>query len=397
MNQDDGGLLSSRAKFTDGMGLLSKRRPRAGSLLVVLMLTLACWPGWASSAPSNDASLPAPPRIGAILPLTGDSAFWGLNARRGIELALEDLAPSAGIRLPRVLFEDDGCDAKAAVAAFRRLVDVEGVRFVLGPVCSSATLAVAPLAEARDVLLLPFSESDSIATGGHVLRLWVPNGKQGRLMAQYIVRERRLRSVAILSVSNAFGADISSAFRDELQKLGGIVVADVEYDASSASLRGEVLRVKQSKPDAIFLASYIADGMRAVRTMHELGISTPLFASSTIAAPEFFAGTKGMFDELVWADLPDKTHSEFRSRWTKTFGDEWPGAQSGAPIFYDVTLELARWLGSHPSDSKKFKSHLLQLKVSGGGSGMLEFAADGNLTQEHQLFKLRDGERVSAE
>lgn len=81
--------------------------------------------------------------IGAILPLTGDGAFWGENPKKGIQLALEDLKSQDHVANLRFIFEDDRCSAKDAVAAFHKLVDIDKVKIILGPSCSSAAAAVA--------------------------------------------------------------------------------------------------------------------------------------------------------------------------------------------------------------------------------------------------------------
>jgi ABC-type branched-subunit amino acid transport system substrate-binding protein len=66
-------------------------------------------------------------------------------------------------------FEDDKCDPKQAVAAFQKLVEQDGVRIIFGPSCSSCSLAVAPLAEKKKVLMVAFSEAASISRFGCLL------------------------------------------------------------------------------------------------------------------------------------------------------------------------------------------------------------------------------------
>jgi branched-chain amino acid transport system substrate-binding protein len=330
--------------------------------------------------------------VGVILPLTGDGAFWGQNPKQGIELALEDLKLESHETKIRFVFEDDRCSAKDAVAAFHKLVEVDHVRIILGPACSSAAAAVAPLAEKHRVLLLVFAESDEVKTGPYVRRLWVPNSIQGQRLARHAF-EQQLRSIAVVATQNAFGASISEAFSREFTSLGGRIVTHEEYDPSGTTFRSQLMRVKAIKPDALFFASYIKDGAILVREARALGITVPLLGPSTINSPEFFDATKGVAEGLVLADLTDSSSVEFKTRWQARFGVKYPGIQSGAPLFYDMAMILAKHLQQH--DVVSLGEHLRSIDYS-GVSAHMKFTTDGNLDREHVIYRVQAGilERV---
>ena len=103
--------------------------------------------------------------VGAILPLTGNGAKYGEAARKGIELAREETNSRNRIRgkMLNVVYEDSQGDPRRAVDAFRKLASVDRVPAVIGDLFSSATLAVAPLAnESRVVLLSPTSSAPEL-------------------------------------------------------------------------------------------------------------------------------------------------------------------------------------------------------------------------------------------
>ena len=77
-----------------------------------------------------------PVRIGAILPLTGETAPFGAELRRGVDRGNSAHAP--------IEFDDDACQAKQALSAFHRL-HTRGVRLFLGPCCTNGMAVVAPL------------------------------------------------------------------------------------------------------------------------------------------------------------------------------------------------------------------------------------------------------------
>src|SRR6185436_20734257 len=87
-----------------------------------------------------------PIKIGAILPLTGSGASYGVWMKGGTELAAEEVNAAGGIagRKIEVIYEDHAADASKAVNAMRRLVEVEKIPFTLTSY-SAPTLAIQPI------------------------------------------------------------------------------------------------------------------------------------------------------------------------------------------------------------------------------------------------------------
>ena len=107
----------------------------------------------------------APIKIGAILPLTGSGASYGVWMKGGAEMAAEEINAAGGIagRKLEVIYEDHAADASKAVNAMRRLVEVEKVPFSLTSY-SAPTLAIQPIAVQNKVVIMNGGgQSDSLA------------------------------------------------------------------------------------------------------------------------------------------------------------------------------------------------------------------------------------------
>jgi len=74
-------------------------------------------------------------KIGVILPLTGDQASLGAEARAEIEATFQELEASKKIKL---VFEDTKCDPTDALIAFKKLTEEEGIKYIIGPVCKQS-------------------------------------------------------------------------------------------------------------------------------------------------------------------------------------------------------------------------------------------------------------------
>jgi branched-chain amino acid transport system substrate-binding protein len=143
-----------------------------------------------------------------------------------------------------------------------------------------------------------------------------------------------------------------------------------------------------SQPEALFLASYIADGAILVREARALGFAIPLLGASTVNSPEFLNSTGSAANGLVIADLTDSSSAAFKTRWENTFKTPYPGIQSGAPLFYDTALLLGEYLRNHEVHSA---ADYLSTVNYPGVSGALKFTSQGNLDRDHMILRVQGG------
>ncbi|MGB9620757.1 MAG: ABC transporter substrate-binding protein, partial [Armatimonadota bacterium] len=79
--------------------------------------------------------------IGVALPLSGTMAEYGQNAREGLILASEELLRRPEMKKFQLIYQDTKDAPQDTVDAVRRLIDVYGVRFIIGGLTSSGVLA----------------------------------------------------------------------------------------------------------------------------------------------------------------------------------------------------------------------------------------------------------------
>jgi branched-chain amino acid transport system substrate-binding protein len=156
--------------------------------------------------------------IGAILPLTGSAAPYGKNARRGIELALEEINANGGVngKKVKVLYEDSKTEPKEAVSALRKLHSSSGVKFIIGDINSTGVLAMAPIAVRERILLLsPGASNPKISDAGdYIFRNWHSDALEGQVDADHAYSTLGWREAAVLYVNAAYGAGLAETFRD---------------------------------------------------------------------------------------------------------------------------------------------------------------------------------------
>lgn len=141
------------------------RTIKATAALAALSLALA----GTTAATAEEKTLD----IGVTDALTGGAAVYGLPQKQAIEMAAEEINASGGIKigednyLLNVIAYDDKANPTEASNAVRKLLDRDGVKYILGFCCSGATAAVASFIENEDAVMLVGNAAErSITTAG---------------------------------------------------------------------------------------------------------------------------------------------------------------------------------------------------------------------------------------
>ena len=84
-------------------------------------------------------------KIGGLFPVSGPGAYFGVQDKQGIELAIEQINKAGlnGYKL-EVRYEDTACSPLPATQAAKRLLEQYKPHVALGEECSDATLAIMP-------------------------------------------------------------------------------------------------------------------------------------------------------------------------------------------------------------------------------------------------------------
>lgn len=177
-----------------------------------------------SPAPAPDAGadrivLSPPPgvkpvlRVGLLLPLSGPHAKLGGSLLNAAQLALFGLADEGFAVLPA----DTAGTPDGAAAAARKVLD-DGARLILGPVFASSVTAAAPLARARGVPVLSFSNDRAVAGDGVFVMGFAPEPQIRRVMT--FARDRGISRLVALVPDGPFGQHVEQLLRRLVPDLG---------------------------------------------------------------------------------------------------------------------------------------------------------------------------------
>ncbi len=325
--------------------------------------------------------------VGIMLPLSGDAAPYGIGARKGAELAYEELGlKERGVNL---VFEDSQCDGKSAVNAINKLINVEKVVAIVGELCSSATLAVAPIAEKNQVVLIsPASTSPKITDSGDYIFRTVPTDARQGVFAANLLKKEKVKRLAILFPNEDYGKGFSGILSDTFEKIGGEVVASESFERGSTDLRTQLTKIKSRRPDALFLISNSPDAaIAALRQIRELRLRVRLFGSEGLKSKEI-ASANGANGLIITSVSPGT--KKFNDAHKKFFGEE---AGPFSAQAYDAIASINQAIEKRARTGEAIKNALYDMSFK-GASGAIKFDKNGDVGGSYDIYVVKRGKFV---
>ena len=252
-----------------------------------------------------------------------DTATLGNDALRGIQVAQEeqpDLQFGETVFSLQLDTQDTACGTEGGAATAEYFTADARVVGVLGPVCTAACLAAAPIYDAAGYSLVsPGCTSSVIQQRGfaNFNHTQPVNSGQAIAAAFFYYETLGIRRVAIIRENNDYATSISHTMDHAFTALGGEILG---YWAITAGLEDyglELTSVAATEPEALYLAVYTEEAARIVAQRADTGLDDiPIFGTSawfSPAVPEY-AGAVADQNVYLASNLPAEMTEERRAR-----------------------------------------------------------------------------------
>ena len=171
--------------------------------------------------------------IGMILPISKLSTMG--NFIDGAKLAVKEINKSGGVlgKKLNLIVADDGGEALFSMQKAKELIEVYGVKFIIGPSQSSRFMAVSEnVVTNQDALLFGANTTavgiSTLDDDGMAFRTLSSDALHSQLATNYLL-EKGKKTVGLFYVDNAFGRGHTAGFRSEFEEKGGVVVAEEKF------------------------------------------------------------------------------------------------------------------------------------------------------------------------
>ncbi len=266
--------------------MLAKLKPLA------LAATAAglCLAGTAASAKVEGDTIV----LGAAVSVTGKYSTNGKHTMDGYNLAIETINAAGGVevggksyKLDIVYYDDESTPARGAQLA-ERLINQDGVKFLLGPYSSGLTKAIAPVTEKYGIPMVEGNgASRALFTQGYKYLFAVLSTSEQYLAsaitlaaekAQAEGRKPQDLTVAIAVENDPFSQDVRAGVIDDASKYGMQVVIDDKLPKELNDMSATLTKVKAVKPDLLIVSGHAKGAATAVKQIADMKVDVPILA-----------------------------------------------------------------------------------------------------------------------
>lgn len=323
-------------------------------------------------APADQPTEPL--KLGFLLDFSGPLADYGPELQRGFDLAIQHINEAGGVwGMPvQSAVGDTMVDPTIAVEEARRLVEIEEVHALVGPMASGMALAVAEsvTGPAGIPTISPVATSAQITVAeddDFLFRVSLADHVEGRYLAQ-LAAQQGFDNVGLLYRDDAFGQGMADAFE---QHWSG-TLRSIGVSPGATSFTAELEQSVEADAEALVLIAFPPETILILREALELAYYDHFVFGApgrSTAVPEAIGGEllAGMRGTYV-ASAPENDSSR---AWDDAFLAEYGEAPSLPYVkeAYDATIALA--LAAQAAGSTDGTAIRDQLRRIGSAPGLI--------------------------
>lgn len=288
---------------------------------------LALGLGLATSMLMSSAATAQNIKLAIAGPFTGALTQYGTMVKEGVDTAVEQINAAGGVlgkQLETVVI-DDGCEPKQGPVVANRVINDE-IKYVVGHVCSGATIAAAGVYNSEGVLMVTPSATSPAVTDGKsydmILRTIGRDDQQGPAAAKFIIESIKPKQVAVLHDKQSYGQGIAAAVKGELDKASVPVVLFEGINAGDSDYSAVITKLKSAGVDFVYYGGYHPEMGLLLRQGAEQGLTAQFMGPEGVGNPDINA-IAGPTVEGMLVTLPaDFTQDPSNAAIVKAFKDK---------------------------------------------------------------------------
>ena len=375
------------------------RMVRLGAVVALAGFLSACQGGGGqriTGLPSNNLApqsqsqlgvVGEPVKVALLLPLSSKNArvrSVAKSLKEAAELALFDFSVPNIVLVPK---DTRGTAAGATFAATEAIE--EGAKLILGPLRAQAARAAGQVARSRNVPVVSFSTTESVAGNGVYLLSFLPSLDVARIV-EYAA-QRGTRKFAALVPANGYGNVVAGDMTRIVQEGGGTLFTVERFAPKASGLAKPIKRLSKlgGKFDALLIATgapLLGDIARRIeRDVSSDGRRIQLLGTGVWNDPAIL-GEPAL--EGAWFAGPTPgTRKNFEERYRSTYGRAAPQIAS---LGYDA-VSLATALARGPVGQQFSQGQMTDPNGFAGVDGLFRFRPDGRIERGLAVLEVSAG------
>jgi branched-chain amino acid transport system substrate-binding protein len=233
-------------------------------------------------------------RIAFIGPLTGGNSAAGLGGRNSAELAvnLRNADPAAKYNYELVTLDDE-CKPNVGIQVATKVASDESIVAAIPHYCSAVGIATVDVYARFGLPVVIWGAILPAITYGNdyheIHRVSGTMINEADLAAQFLTKEGYKKFVVVHDTTD-FGKGQNKYFSEALAKTDGKIVATFPVNPDQQDLTAELTKIKELKPDIVFLGGLTPLGVRLRTQMERVGLAVQFAAVSGTMTAGFVEG-----------------------------------------------------------------------------------------------------------
>ncbi len=344
-------------------------------------------------------------KIAILAPLSGPVPTFGVSTRDGALMAIDEWNAKGGVlgmNLVTVV-EDSQCTPDPAVNAANKVINQDKVHYIIGEVCSKASIPVSRIANAAKVIQVsPTSTNPALTVeNGKVLpfifRACFSDALQGRIGANFGLQKLNAKTAFImLDQANDYVRGLAEVFEKYFVDGGGKIVGKETYTSTDTDFSAILAKIAEAKPDVVYLPDYYNIVNLVTKQAKEKGITTPFLGGDGWDSSDLdlAAANGGYYTNHFDAADPRAEVQAFVKAYGEKYKDDAGNPKRPdalAALAYDATnLLLTAIKDAGADDTDKVRTALEKISFK-AVSGTITFDANHDPVKPLTILAIKDG------
>lgn len=342
-------------------------------------------------------------KIALVIPTTGPLTQYGDMVKEGATTAVEMANAAGGINGKQVELVpiDDACEPKQGPVAANRVVNSK-IGYVIGPVCSGASIAAAPIYNNEGVVVLTPSATSPALTDGKnyhfIFRTIGRDDQQGPAAAKFIATQAKPKKVAILHDKQSYGQGIASSVRDDLKKANIPVALFEGINAGDSDYSAVITKLKSAGVDFVYFGGYHPEMGLLLRQAAEQGLKVRMMGPEGVGNPEVNAIAGNAVEGMLVTLPADFSANPKNAAVVKAFQDKKRNASGAFQLTsFAAAQSLLEGIKAAGDNPAKVADHLHKASID-TVIGPVSWTKQGDLKAfDFQVFQWhKDGSKTQA-
>jgi len=327
-------------------------------------------------------------KIGAILPLSGNLAFMGVDAQKAILLAKENLGDTKYNY--EISFEDDQFDAKRTASAVSKFINVDNVDVVMS-FASGPGNVVSPIAENAKVIHFANATDPNVAKGAYNFIHWTAPSEEARAFVAELQR-RGVKKLGIFVASQQGVLATTNAIKENLKNTDIQIATEQRFNVEDKDFRSIIAKAQNSGAEIYLMEAFPPALEILVKQMKDAGMNKPLTSVELFEATE----QKNLFEGQWYINAAEPT-ADFINKFKTKYGAD---PNLGAANEYDMINMLVMAYekagnGTEKPSRESVINELHQIKDFNGALGKLTMGSDNIVISKAVVRMIKDGKPVT--